>query len=51
MSGCKFEGRLKGGDARATAERQSKKFTVMRETKGDACVLPECQQGTMEDSV
>ena len=26
------------------------KTTVMRETKGDACVLPDCQQGTMEES-
>jgi hypothetical protein len=26
------------------------KITVMRETKGDARVLPECQQGTMEES-
>jgi hypothetical protein len=43
-------GVLVGGGARATAERHAEKVKVMRETKGDACVLPECQQGTMEES-
>jgi hypothetical protein len=43
-------GRRTGRRRRATAERHAKKITVMRETKGDACVLPEYQQGTMEES-
>jgi len=39
-----------GRRRRATAERHTEKITVMKETKGDARVLPECQQGTMEES-
>ena len=31
-------------------ERHEEKITVTRETKGDACVLPECEQSTMEEN-
>ena len=43
-------GRRTGRRRRATAERHAEKITVKREAKGDARVLPECQQGTMEES-
>jgi hypothetical protein len=55
-------GQSRGGKARGGGEegggllsardcgKAREKITVMRETKGDACVLPDCQQGTMEES-
>ena len=39
-----------GRRRRATAERHAEKITVVRETMAHpACVLPECERGTMEE--